>query len=74
MSAENGSRAWVGRKCVEVRGAFRSRGTARKAGSLRALFSYRRIEGLRAAAVTSQINPEQPLELVIWNRKWLREA
>lgn len=38
--------------CIWVMGAFRSRGTARKA-----LFSDRRIEGLKAAVVTSQINP-----------------
>lgn len=41
-------------------GAFRSRGPASKAGSLRVLLSMAgilRIEGLKAADVASQINP-----------------
>ena len=56
-----------------VMGAFRSRVTARKVGSLQTLFSMTgvlRIGELKTA-VTSQINPSAALELVIWDRKWL---
>lgn len=56
-----------------VTGAFRSRVTARKVGSLRTLFSVTGILriGELKTAVTSQITPVQALELVIWDRKWL---
>lgn len=47
--------------------------TARKVGSLQTLFSVTGILriGELKTAVTSQINPVQALELVIWDRKWL---
>lgn len=53
---------------------MQKRGTASKAGSARALFSMTgtlRTKGLTTAVVTSQVNPRQALEQLIWDRMWL---